>query len=95
MRDQDYKNACSEKIKRSRSALQDALKILGFRVWNSQANFLLVQPPQGNAESIYLALKANGILVRYFNHSGLDDKLRITVGTDEQNQRLIQELQNF
>jgi histidinol-phosphate aminotransferase len=41
---------------------------------------------------MYLELKARGILVRYFNHSGLEDKLRITVGTDEQNQILIEAL---
>jgi histidinol-phosphate aminotransferase len=94
MRDQAYKNACAEKIKASRTILADALKQLGFRVWDSQTNFLLVQPPHHStehlAEKLYLALKEAGILVRYFKQPGLSDKLRITVGTDEQNQRLIE-----
>jgi histidinol-phosphate aminotransferase len=42
-----------------------------------------------NAADVYEALKARGILVRYFNQPRLDDKLRITVGTDEQNAALI------
>ncbi|MEL6221824.1 MAG: histidinol-phosphate transaminase [Cyanobacteria bacterium J06626_14] len=92
MRDQDYKNACAEKVKASRDTLLHNLKQLGFDVTPSETNFLLATPPDGNAESIYLALKERGILVRYFKHSGLEKMLRITVGTDEQNQTLIEAL---
>lgn len=92
MRDQAYKNECAEKVKISRAKLAIDLKQLGFRIWKSHTNFLLAQPPQGNAEVIYLALKDRGILVRYFKQSGLEDKLRITVGTDDQNQQLIEAL---
>lgn len=88
MRDQDYKNECAEKVKRSREKLAIELRQLGFEVWNSQTNFLLTQPP-GNAAKIYEALKQQNILVRYFNQPNLDDKLRISVGTDEQNRILI------
>lgn len=92
MRDQAYKNSCAEKVKASRTKLVADLKQLGFQLWNSQTNFLLVQPPKDNAEEIYLALKERGILVRYFKQPGLDNKLRITVGTDAQNQMLIEAL---
>ncbi len=92
MGDQPYKNSCAERVKSSRSKLFSDLKDLGFRLWESQANFLLTQPPLGNAEQLYFALKQQGILVRYFNRSGLSDKLRITIGTDEQNQQLIETL---
>ena len=79
-------------MKVSRAMLIVDLKQLGFRLWNSQANFFLTQPPKDNAEQIYLALKERGILVRYFKQPGLDDKLRITVGTDQQNQALVEAL---
>ncbi|MDX2230623.1 MAG: histidinol-phosphate transaminase [Leptolyngbyaceae cyanobacterium bins.349] len=92
MRDQAYKNDCIAKVKISRQKLADALKQLGFQVWESQTNFLLTQPPKRSAEYLYQALKTRGILVRYFNQVGLDDKLRITIGTDEQNQILIEAL---
>ncbi|HBE18693.1 MAG TPA: histidinol-phosphate transaminase [Cyanobacteria bacterium UBA11149] len=95
MRDQAYKNACADKVKISRSKLVVDLKNLGFTVLDSQGNFVLATPPEGNAESIYLALKELGILVRYFKQAGLEDKLRITVGTDEQNQALIEALVNL
>ncbi|MBW4473118.1 MAG: histidinol-phosphate transaminase [Stenomitos rutilans HA7619-LM2] len=92
MRDQAYKNECAAKVKASRTKLAIDLKQLGFHLWESHANFLLAQPPQGNAEQIYLALKERGILVRYFKQAGLSDKLRISVGTDEQNQLLVEAL---
>ncbi|BAZ12385.1 histidinol-phosphate aminotransferase [Calothrix sp. NIES-4071] len=91
MRDQVYIQECAQKVKSSRTKLALSLKQLGFKVWNSQANFLLVQPLQ-QAETVYQKLKSRGILVRYFFQPGLDDKLRITVGTDEQNQTLIDKL---
>jgi histidinol-phosphate aminotransferase len=68
------------------------LKNLGWGVLDSQGNFVLATPTEGNAESIYLGLKERGILVRYFKQAGLEDKLRITVGTDEQNQMLMEAL---
>ena len=92
MRDQAYKNACADKVKSSRAKLTIDLKNLGWRVLDSQGNFVLATSPQGNAESMYKALKERGILVRYFQQAGLEDKLRITVGTDEQNQTLIEAL---
>lgn len=90
--DQDYKNACVAKIKASRTKLATDLKQLGFKIWDSQTNFLLAQPPQGNAEYLYQKLKEQGILIRYFKQPGLEDKLRITIGTDEQNQTLVEVL---
>jgi histidinol-phosphate aminotransferase len=84
--------ACAEKVKISRAKLTADLQNLGFKVIESHGNFVLATPPLGNAEFIYLALKEQGILVRYFKQARLDDKLRITVGTDEQNQKLIETL---
>jgi histidinol-phosphate aminotransferase len=93
--DQVYKNACVAMVKASRTKLARDLKQLGFRVWDSQTNFLLVQPPEANAEYLYQKLKEQGILIRYFQQTRLDDKLRITVGTDEQNQILIAALSHL
>lgn len=87
--DQSYKIANAEKIKAARAILASDLKQLDFQVWPSEANFLLVRPPLGNAEFLYEALKTKGILVRYFKQPQMEDKLRITVGTPEQNQALV------
>ena len=95
MRDQAYKDACADKIKVLRSKLAVALKQLGFTVRDSQGNFLLATPAISRAENLYIALKERGILVRYFNQPGLNDKLRITVGNDQQNQTLIEALSSI
>ena len=44
---------------------------------------------------MYQALKAGGVLVRYFKQPALDDKLRITVGTDEQNAALVEAMKGL
>ncbi|MBD1911760.1 MULTISPECIES: histidinol-phosphate transaminase [unclassified Leptolyngbya] len=92
MRDQAYKNACADKVKVSRTTLTADLKNLGFTVLESQGNFVLATPLDGNAEFLYTGLKERGILVRYFKQHGLENKLRISVGTDEQNQILMEAL---
>lgn len=93
--DQDHKNANAERVKASRAKLSAGLEKLGFLVWPSEANFLLARPPDGDADAIYQSLKARGILVRYFKQPRLDDKLRITVGTDEQNAALVAALEGI
>ena len=93
LRDQAYKDDCIAKVRRDRTLLARSLQALNFKVWPSETNFLLTQPSRGNAEAIYLALKQQNILVRYFKQPGLDDKLRITVGTPEQNAALITAMQ--
>lgn len=93
--DRDYMTANAQKIKVSREKLAVTFKELGFKVWPSQTNFLLVRPPQGDAERIYQALKMQGILIRYFKQPRLEDKLRITVGTEEQNQILVKTLREI
>jgi histidinol-phosphate aminotransferase len=90
--DQDHKNTNANMIKVSRAQMADELQKLGFHVLPSQANFLLAQFLGGNAEFLYKSLKERGILVRYFNQPQLTDKLRITVGTPEQNEALIKVL---
>ncbi len=88
MRDQTYKDECAAKVKASRSQLMLDLQQLGFTMRPSDGNFLLATAPS-DAEKLYLGLKERGILVRYFKQAGLADKLRITVGTDAQNQLLL------
>jgi histidinol-phosphate aminotransferase len=92
MEDQAWKIANAEKVKASREKLAAGLRRLGFAVWPSQSNFLLARPGDGEARRLYQALKQRGILVRYFQEPRLDDKLRISVGTEQDNAALIGEL---
>jgi histidinol-phosphate aminotransferase len=95
MRDQAYKNECAAKVIASRTQLELDLKNLGFTVFPSHGNFFLTTPPNSTpaiAEGLYLGLKERGILVRYFNQPGLDEKLRISIGTEAQNATLMEAL---
>lgn len=82
--DTEYFNENVKKIKTAREKYRVLLEKKGYAIIESQANFLLVAVPDGNAEQKYEYLKANGVLVRYFGTPGLKDKLRITVGTEEE-----------
>ncbi len=94
MDDQTHKAANAEKVKASREELSAALTKLGWRVWPSQANFLLARPTDGDAAGVYRRLRDAGILVRYFaSNPRLADKLRITIGTDTENAALVDALQ--
>ena len=92
IRDVSYTREVTERIVLGREQLTTSLKKIGFHIWPSQANFVLARPPAGNAAQIYETLKARKILVRYFDEPGLNDVLRITVGTVDQNLHLINTL---
>ena len=92
IRDIAYTREMVERIRATRTRLSTTLAGCGFRVWPSQANFVLARPADGDARRLYEGLKERGILVRYFAEPGLSDKLRITVGTDEQTARLMSAL---
>ena len=61
----------------------------GFRVYPSGGNFLMVAVPGGDGQAAFEALKARGVLVRYFNEDRLRDKLRISVGSEQENDALL------
>lgn len=88
----DYAADTWARVRAARTAMEHALCQLGFTVPPSETNFLLARVPAGarlSALALQQALKHRGILVRHFAVPGLDDRLRITIGTPEQNARLI------
>ncbi len=88
--DEAYTRTTLNEIRQERARITDELRGLGFEVPDSQTNFVNGRPPDGvEPESLLKSLKAKGILVRYFPRS---DSIRITVGTPEQNQALLEAL---
>jgi len=87
----DQARASWQKVIEQRQWLGDELTTRGFDVLPSQSNFLLVTPPVSgpDARKLYESLKQRSIFVRYFDQDRLRDKLRITVGTPQQNTCLI------
>jgi len=76
-----YYRANFKKIIASREWLSCELTKLGFRVFPSQTNFILVQPPCFVAQEWLRRLRAQKILVRWFNFPQVNHYLRITIGT--------------
>ncbi|MGH7200323.1 MAG: histidinol-phosphate transaminase, partial [Planctomycetaceae bacterium] len=96
--DQDWMHANADRIRRTRGRLSERLRSLGFRVPDSQANFVWATHPSGRHREIYQALKDRKILVRFMQFPAAKadgtatDGLRITVGTDEEVDRLLEAL---
>ncbi|HUW99437.1 MAG TPA: histidinol-phosphate transaminase [Phycisphaerae bacterium] len=93
LEDEAAMRANVEKVRAERERLASRLAAMGFSVTPSEANFLLARVPGGDAEGCYEDLKARGILIRYWKGPRLADKLRITVGTPEENDRLLAALE--
>ncbi len=82
------------RIQRSRRKLIRGLKKMGFQVYPSQANFVMARKEGQNLRGLYEELKRRKILVRYFDLPRLQDSLRITVGTSQEVQTLLKELES-
>jgi histidinol-phosphate aminotransferase len=89
IQDQAYAKRSWEHVRQERQRLSSELTQMGWTVIPSQANFILVTCPSGKGREAYLGLKQQGILVRYFDKPGLSDKVRITVGTMQENNALL------
>lgn len=93
--DEAYFQETCRKVVDTRERTADALRGLGFVVPPSLTNFLFVTHPDKNASDIFAALRERGIVIRYFKLPRIDNYLRITVGTDEQMDRLIDALRDL
>jgi histidinol-phosphate aminotransferase len=93
--DQDYHQQTRRRVIAERERLTAELEKLGMPALPSRSNFLLAKAARLPAATLYESLKARGILVRYFSIPGIDDRLRITVGSPEQNDALIKALKEL
>lgn len=84
-----YMNNCKT-ICNNREWTVEELKKLGFEVLPSKANFVFAKSDKIDGEKLYLELKNRGILVRHFTKDTICQYNRITIGTIEQMQKLIE-----
>lgn len=87
--DQEHARNSWNHVREERQRVSAELVQLGWTVLPSHANFIFAVAPDGRGRDAYLGLKAQGILVRYFDKAGLTDKIRITIGTSQENNALI------
>ena len=73
----------------SREALTSELQAKGFEVLPSAANFIFTRHPQHDAAGIAAKLREQGVIVRHFKQERIAQFLRISIGTPEQNQALL------
>lgn len=94
--DQDYMKMRTAQIRASRARLRDALLDMGFTVPESSSNFVLARwNGTPNAAALFEALREHHVLVRYFPQPRLENALRISIGTDEECDRLIDALRDI
>ena len=87
--DEEYFRTNLEKVIATRESTKLKLKSLGFRFADSKANFIFATHPNKPAEEIMQALRAEGIIVRHFKKPRIDNYLRISIGTDDEMQKLV------
>ncbi len=95
LEDQEYRLQTRGRILATRARMSPALQELGFDVCPSQANFVWCRRSDRPVKPLYEELKKRMILVRYMNYPGYGDGLRITVGTDAEVDRLLEELRRL
>ena len=88
--DNEYYMNNAKKIIETREYTADKLRSLGFSVLDSSANFLFASSDSIGGEALYLALRERGILVRHFSAERIKEFNRITVGTREDMEKLIE-----
>lgn len=95
LEDQDYFRGARDKVRATRARLERTLRDLGFEVCPSQANFVWCRRTSPPVRILFEQLKSKRILVRHMIYEGYGDGLRISVGTDAEIDRLIEELQRL
>ncbi|MDD2136501.1 MULTISPECIES: histidinol-phosphate transaminase [Pseudomonas] len=90
--DREYFEETCRKVIDSREALVGQLQAKGFEVLPSAANFIFARHPQQDAAELAARLREQGVIVRHFKQQRIAQFLRITIGTPEMNQALLDAL---
>ncbi|WP_273527370.1 histidinol-phosphate transaminase [Pseudomonas sp.] len=87
--DRAYFEQTCQQVIASREQVVAAMTALGFEVLPSSANFIFARHPQHDAGGLAAGLREQGVIVRHFRQPRIEQFLRITIGTPEQNQALL------
>ena len=79
-----YYVECSKKVAVQRESFYDFLIENGFYAIKSRTNFIFAKKDGISGEDLYKGIKKEGILIRHFNTPGIEDFVRITIGTEGQ-----------
>jgi histidinol-phosphate aminotransferase len=87
--DEAYFQQTCQQVIGSRNAVVAGLEGLGFEVLPSAANFVFARHPQHDAALLASGLREQGVIVRHFRQERIAQFLRISIGSEEQNQALL------
>jgi histidinol-phosphate aminotransferase len=90
--DEAYFQQSRVRVIEGRERLTRGLKRAGFEVLPSLANFVFARHPAHEGAALAAALREQAVIVRHFSAARISGYLRITVGTDEQIDRLLSAL---
>ena len=90
--DTEYFDRTRAAVVETRRWAKQQLEARGFQVLDSRANFLFASTSRREGGQLYRQLKQRGILVRHFDGPRIANWLRITIGTPEQMQALMEAL---
>jgi histidinol-phosphate aminotransferase len=93
--DKAYFEQTCQRVIESREAVVAGLETLGFEVLPSAANFVFARHPGKDAATLAAGLREQGVIVRHFKQARIAQFLRITIGTPEQNQALLDALHSL
>lgn len=93
--DDAYFRQTLNKVIATRDKSTRAFKELGFTVFPSHSNFIFVTKDDVDAKDLFETLKKENIFIRYFNLPRINNHLRITIGTDEQMDILIEHVKKY
>jgi histidinol-phosphate aminotransferase len=92
--DEDHHRKVVDQVVRNRGELAGELVDMGFDLVPSSANFIFVKPPKPAAE-VVAALRERKILVRHYDREPIAGWLRITIGTRDQHEKLLDALKEI
>ena len=95
VKDDKYFKATVQKVIATREWTKVQLKELGFTFPDSKTNFIFAKHKTVSAKELFEMLKKEKIYVRYFNKPRIDNYLRISIGTDEEMQKLVACLKEY
>lgn len=90
VRDQKALRQTLRRVIQTRDRVAAELRARRFRVFDSQTNFLWIEPPMRPAEEWFRRLREQGILVRFFPGARTDRYLRVTIGKDDGMDRFLE-----
>ena len=95
VKDKEYFEECRKKVIATRERVKLLLTELGFTFGDSKTNFIFAKHKEKHGKEIFDYLRQNGIVVRRFDLPRISEYLRISIGTDEEMDRLISVLKEI